>query len=215
VLYEEMGDYDDAEECIEQVLMAYPNHGRARMFLKDVISSKTMYYDEDQERRQDKRNQVLEIPMSDFELSVRSRNCLKKMNIKYLGDLLKVSEAELLAYKNFGETSLAEIKGILTQKGLRLGQMLEDRGSELRKLTEETAEAAEKDELMTTSVVDLELSVRARKCLQRLNLNTLGDVVKCTEAELLGCKNFGMMSLNEIKQRLKERGLSLRRLEEE
>ena len=45
-----------------------------------------MYYDDD-DRRGDRRNQILEIQIADFELSVRSRNCLKKMNIKSLGDL--------------------------------------------------------------------------------------------------------------------------------
>jgi DNA-directed RNA polymerase subunit alpha len=48
------------------------------------------------------------------------------MNIKSLGDLLKTTEQELLAYKNFGETSLNEIKALLAQKGLRLGQAAGD-----------------------------------------------------------------------------------------
>ncbi len=84
-----------------------------------------MYYDED-DRRGDRRNAVLDIPITDFELSVRSRNCLKKMNIRTLGDLLSTTEQELLRYKNFGETSLNEIKALLAQKGLRLGQAAED-----------------------------------------------------------------------------------------
>ena len=94
-----------------------------------------MYYDEDQARRIAKRNAVLDIPVTDFELSVRARNCLKKMNIRTLGDLVRITEAELLAYKNFGETSLKEIKDMLTAKGLRLGQALEE-GSELADLAE-------------------------------------------------------------------------------
>ena len=216
VLYEDAEDYDMAAKCVKKVLAAHPNHSRAKLFLKDIESSMTMYYDEEQEKRIDKRNQVLEIPITDFELSVRSRNCLKKMNIRYLGDLLRVTESELLAYKNFGETSLAEIKCILAQKNLRLGQMLEDRGGSLETSTEDTPEKPGPDEeLLATSVADLELSVRARKCLHRLNINMIGDLVKCTEAELLGCKNFGMTSLLEIQQRLKERNLSLRKLDEE
>ena len=69
-----------------------------------------MYYDEDQERREDKRNKILRTPINDFELSVRSRNCLAKMGVHTLGDLVKKTEPELLSYKNFGETSLQEIK---------------------------------------------------------------------------------------------------------
>jgi len=214
VLYEDLEEFDKARDCVRQVLAAYPNHQRARMFLKDIDSSLTMYYDEDQERRMDRRNKVLEIPISDFELSVRSRNCLKKMNIRTIGDLLKVTESELLAYKNFGETSLQEIKAILNGKSLRLGQMLEDHKNELDKPSEKTEDVAEEDEILNMSVTQLEMSVRSRKALERLNINTVGELIQCTEAELLGCKNFGMTSLNEIKHSLKDHNLILRRLED-
>ena len=71
--------------------------------------------------------QVLSIPVTDFELSVRSRNCLQKMGIMTLGDLCRCTEQELLASKNFGETSLVEIKEMLATKGLRLGQYAQER----------------------------------------------------------------------------------------
>jgi DNA-directed RNA polymerase subunit alpha len=67
---------------------------------------------------------------------------------------------------------------------------------------------------MAKNVADLELSVRSRKALQRLNINTLADLASRTEAELLGCKNFGQTSLNEIKQQLAAHGMGLRKLEE-
>ena len=101
--------------------------------VRDAVAALNQYYDEDQERREDKRNKIMRTPINDFELSVRSRNCLAKMNIRTLGDLVKKTEAELLSYKNFGETSLYEIKHILNQKNLRLGQLLEDPGSSLRR----------------------------------------------------------------------------------
>src|SRR5436190_14376179 len=122
ILYEDNNHYDEAHRCLEAILRTNPNHERARLYMKDVESARSMYYDEDADRRGDKKSQVLEIPITDFELSVRSRNCLKKMNIRSLGDLLKTTEQELLSYKNFGETSLNEIKALLAQKGLRLGQ---------------------------------------------------------------------------------------------
>ena len=62
-------------------------------------------------------------------------------------------------------------------------------------------------------VSELELSVRARKCLQRLGILTLGELVSRTESELLSSKNFGDTSLQEIKLRLEERSLSLRKLD--
>src|SRR3984957_11765765 len=124
ILYEDNNHYDEAHRCLDAILRTDPNHVRARLYMKDVQSARSMYYDDD-DHRGNQRNAVMEIPISDFELSVRSRNCLKKMNIKSLGDLLRTTEQELLSYKNFGETSLNEIKALLTQKGLRLGQNVE------------------------------------------------------------------------------------------
>src|SRR5881398_3732603 len=132
VLYEDNNHYDEAHRCLDAILRTDPNHERARLYMKDVESARSMYYDDD-DRRAGGRNAVLDIPISDFELSVRSRNCLKKMNIKSLGDLLKTSEQELLSYKNFGETSLNEIKALLAQKGLRLGQAADDKASATRR----------------------------------------------------------------------------------
>ena len=54
----------------------------------------------------------------------------------------------------------------------------------------------------------------SRKALQRLNINSLGELASRTEDELLGCKNFGQTSLNEIKQQLGNFGMGLRKLEE-
>ncbi|HSW46484.1 MAG TPA: DNA-directed RNA polymerase subunit alpha C-terminal domain-containing protein, partial [Phycisphaerae bacterium] len=106
-IYDDRGEYEQALRCVERVLADHPNHLRARMFFKDIASSMDMFFDEDQERIREKHDAILDTPIADFELSVRSRNCLRKMNINNLGDLLKISEPELLAYKNFGETSLA------------------------------------------------------------------------------------------------------------
>jgi DNA-directed RNA polymerase subunit alpha len=211
VLFEDRGEYEIAIKCVNTVLKSHPNHPRASLFKKDIESSMTMFYDEERERKLDRRNQILEIPISDFELSVRSRNCLRKMNIRTIGDLLRTSETELLAYKNFGETSLSEIKSILNSKNLRLGMAIEDKSLALQKPAANTASAS--DELLNKTVEDFEMSVRAKKCLHRLNIHTIGDIVSHTEAELLGCKNFGVTSLNEIKLKLGELGLSLRSLD--
>jgi DNA-directed RNA polymerase subunit alpha len=213
VLYEDNNHYEEARRCLDAILRTNPNHERARLYMKDVESARSMYYDEDADRRGDRRNQVLEIPLTDFELSVRSRNCLKKMNLKSLGDLLKTTEQELLSYKNFGETSLNEIKALLAQKGLRLGQAADESKVPVRRPTTPSAGDVP-TETLGKSVADLELSVRSRKALQRLNINTLAELSSRTEDELLGCKNFGQTSLNEIKQQLGTFGMSLRKLEE-
>jgi len=211
VLYEDRGNFDKAGTCVEKVLECHPNHPRARLFYKDVESSKTMFFDEEKERKRSKKNQILETPISDFELSVRSRNCLRKMNIRTLGDLLNITETELLSYKNFGETSLREIKSILDQKSLHLGMALENK--ELQTEESPSTETTEDRSLQNKSVDDMQLSVRARKCLHKLNIRTLGELIRTTDAELLGCKNFGVTSLNEIKRTLASMGLSLRSLD--
>jgi DNA-directed RNA polymerase subunit alpha len=158
-------------------------------------------------------NAVLDTPVTDFELSVRARNCLKKMQIRTLGDLLKITEAELLSYKNFGEQSLVEIKGMLASKGLRLGQGLEGQGRVgVRKDILDELKATVPEAVLNKPISALELSVRARKALQLLNIATLGELASRTEAELMGVKNFGATSLHEIRERLVQHGLSLRTL---
>jgi len=213
VLYEDRGDFHYAEKCLRQVLDTNPNHPRARLFMKDVAASRHMFYDEDHDRDLVKRNALLDTPVTDFELSVRARNCLKKMNIRTLGDLLRVSEAELLAYKNFGETSLVEIKHMLAQKGLRLGQRVEEQQRAVRREVFDAAKATNNEHLLNRPVSDLNLSVRARKALQVLNIRTIGELASRTEAELMGVKNFGATSLVEIREKLAQHGLSLRELQ--
>jgi len=170
-----------------------------------------MLYDEEKEKKKTHKNQILETPISDFELSVRSRNCLKKMNIDTIGDLLNITETELLSYKNFGETSLREIKSILETKGLRLGMALEERKFSSDEPSVHTTTADQG--LLNKSIDDLQLSVRSRKCVQKLNVHIIGELTQKTDAELLGCKNFGVTSLNEIKRNLANLGLSLRSLD--
>ena len=172
-----------------------------------------MYYDEEHARDLAKRNALLDTPVTDFELSVRARNCLKKMQIRTLGDLLKISEAELLSYKNFGETSLVEIKQMLAMKGLRLGQGLEGQYSRVRKQIYEELRGKAPESVLNKPISVLDLSVRARKALQMLNIQTLGDLATRTEAELMGVKNFGATSLSEIQAKLNEFGLDLRKLD--
>ena len=212
VLYEDRGDFPKAATCVDKVLEAHPNHPRAVLFKKDIESSKTMFYDEEKEKKRTRKNQILETPISDFELSVRSRNCLRKMNIRTIGDLLNITEAELLSYKNFGETSLREVKGILEQKSLHLGMALEDKQFQVEPQPG-VPETVEDQGLLNKTVDDMQLSVRSRKCLQKLNIRTLAELTRTTDAELLGCKNFGVTSLNEIKRVLSGMGLSLRSLD--
>ena len=213
VVYEDRGEIARAEKCLRQILETCPNHPRALKYMKDVQASKDMYYDEEHARDLAKRNALLDTPVTDFELSVRARNCLKKMQIRTLGDLLKITEAELLSYKNFGETSLVEIKTMLASKGFRLGQGLEGQYSRVRKEIYDQLRGRASEAVLGKPISVLDLSVRARKALQFLGIQTIGDLATRTEAELMGVKNFGQTSLTEIGEKLGEFQLGLRNLD--
>ena len=262
LLYEDAENYPAAAYCFRRVLQVYPNHQRALLFLKDVAAATSMYYDEEAMRRQRELEQQMRIPITDFELTARSRNGLERAGIATLGDLCRTTEDELLAAKNFGDTSLNEIKEILDGRGLRIGQLVEQDaaeaggygyspgyggapggygasagmaqppaaaggGSALANLApvagpsgggvggpknpfvSDDISPAERAKL-ERPVGDLNLSVRARKCLTRLGIVTLGELVSRTPDELMSVRNFGVTSLNEIRQKLTDFDMKLR-----
>jgi len=81
--------------------------------------------------------------VDELELSVRSANCLKHSDIRYIYELVVKSEAEMLKTKNFGRKSLNEIKEILTGMGLTLGMKLEGLpvGESIGKRSDKTSKA--------------------------------------------------------------------------
>jgi DNA-directed RNA polymerase subunit alpha len=208
MLYEDKEDVESAIACFKEAIKADPTNRRAALYLRDAVESLDMYYDETQRKESDRLEAVLRIPVNDFELSVRSRNCLAKMNVKTLGDMVRKTEPELLAYKNFGETSLREIKQLLESKGLRLGMHKEEEQKRAR--AQRLRMGATENTALAKPITDLELSVRSRKCMQRLNIETIGELCEKSEADLLATKNFGQTSLTEVKQKLGEINLSLK-----
>ncbi len=185
VLYEDNDMYDKATDCFRRLAKADPRDERAKLFVKDAEASLSMHYDPEDEQTNFLNKQVMEVPITDFELSVRSRNCLKRMNIRTLGDLTRVTESQLLASKNFGETSLEEIRAIMNAKQLRIGQSL-DQGQQY------------------------EFRYRPQANLSPEEQATLGELVQRTADELLEAKNFGQTSLTEVRERLGQFNLKLR-----
>ena len=78
------------------------------------------------EEPRSKHNDNLFRRIEEIELSVRSANCLENADIKYIGELVQKTEAEMLRTKNFGRKSLNEIKEILGEMGLSLGMKLDE-----------------------------------------------------------------------------------------
>jgi DNA-directed RNA polymerase subunit alpha len=209
VLYEDVGRDSDAASCYDTVLRDDATDPRARLYLADARAAMNMYYDEDLEKKEDRLNQILRIPITDFELSVRARNCLNKMQITTLGDLVQKSEQELLSYKNFGETSLTEIKEILHSKGLRLG-MPRDEAVASIEAHARRMQSGDRSDVMNKPILELSLSIRARRTVETLGCLTVGDITKHSADELLGMPNFGQTSLQELRTKLGELNLKLK-----
>jgi DNA-directed RNA polymerase subunit alpha len=98
---------------------------------------------------------------------------------------------------------------MLASKGLSLGQAAQPAAFE-EAAVEPSEVAADEQEMHGLPIAELNLSVRARKCTSKLGINTIGDLVRRTAEDLLECKNFGVTSLNEVREKLSERGLKLR-----
>lgn len=211
LLYDEREEYEKAMACFQDVLGHEPNNSRAKLCYKNAEASLDMYYDEAQRKEQERMDQILRTPITDFEFSVRSRNCLSKMDIHSLEDLVQKSEPEMLAYKNFGETSLREIKEVLGAKGLRLGMRREEtERTKKRERLKSLQQIGADSELLMKPISELDLGVRSKKAMTTLSIQTIGDLVTHTEAELLAVKNFGQTSINEVKQKLAEMNLTLK-----
>jgi DNA-directed RNA polymerase subunit alpha len=209
LMYEDRNDFARAQACYRRVLETDPNHEIAKLYLKDAAAGGNVLYDEDSQKKNERLAQLLNVPVTDFELSVRSRNCLQKMGIRTLGDLTRVSEQTLLSSKNFGETSLVEIKEMLTARGLGLGQFAHEK-REAEPPLDLSGMTPDQQMLLDRPISELNLSVRARKCMVRLQLNTIGELIRKTGDDLLECKNFGVTSLTEVREKLTGLNLKLR-----
>jgi DNA-directed RNA polymerase subunit alpha len=108
-----------------------------------------------------------------------------------------ISPREALASAGATLRSLVDLVANLSEapKGLELGEVLP---------------GATGSPDLDLPIEDLDLSERPRNCLKRAQVNTVGELLLKTEEDLLNITNFGQKSLDEVKQKLDERGLSLR-----
>jgi DNA-directed RNA polymerase subunit alpha len=209
LMYEDDQNYQAAAFCFRRVLEVDPTNKRAELYLKDITAVGEMYYDEDSAKEVARLETLLARPISDFELSVRSRNCLEALNIQTLGDLTHVTDQDLLNGRNFGETSLQEVRELLSAHGLRVGQNI-GTGRFHEPVFVAASLSPQEQAVVSMPLSALNLSVRARKCVARLGLTTVGELVQKTPDELLSSRNFGVTSLNEIRAKLGEVNLKLR-----
>lgn len=85
---------------------------------------------QEEDQNQQKLMEKLELPIETLDLGVRSSNCLSSIRLRTIRDLVSLAESELLKIKNFGKTSLNEIKDKLKSLDLTLGMQLGDDSSE-------------------------------------------------------------------------------------
>jgi len=204
VLYEDHGHYYEAIDCYKRVLAIDPRHKQAQLYLKDTESSLTMFVDIAKTRRMRRLEEIFSLPVSNFELSSRSRSALERRDVTTLGGLTRLTRDELLNERNFGDTSLEEIEQLLSRYDLELG---EGSGAEAGLLAGLDPVVREK---LQRPVETLDLATRARKCMERLEVKVIGQLIQHTEEQLLAVPNFGSTSLNEVKTKLAALGLSLR-----
>ena len=178
----------------EAELLALPNFGQTCL---NEINDKLSHYGI--AVRKQNTNSLIGLPdeyeLDFLNLSVRATNCLINNQIYTIEDLQNKSEAELLALPNFGKTSLNEINDKLNQHGL----------AARKQTTNPSIPLPDGYELDF-----LNLSVRATNCLINNQIYTIEDLQNKREAELLALPNFGQTSLNEINDKLKPHGYSLR-----
>jgi len=91
---------------------------------------------------------------------------------------------------------------------LRLFIDLTDATSDIEVMVEK--EEKEKDKVLEMSIEELDLSVRSFNCLKRAGINTVEELIKNTEEDMMKVRNLGKKSLEEVKSKLAEYGLSLR-----
>jgi len=110
--------------------------GLAAKLVKDHMSIFINFEEDEEEYKYEDitrpplmRNDLLDKPVDELELSVRSYNCLKNADIRTIRDLIRRTEKEMLHTKNFGKKSLTEIKDLLHGMGLDFGMEFDEQGN--------------------------------------------------------------------------------------
>ena len=154
----------------------------------------------------------------DWDLSVRTSNCLKNFNIIYLGELIQYQEKDLLSFINFGQKSLNEINAKISEYSLKLGTHnvkweTDHYEIENKKINQNTVFEKHNPDYLRKFYINIlkewPLSVRTKNCFMNKGIVFVGDLISYSEKELLNSKNFGRKSFNEIKPFLEKNSLSL------
>ena len=106
---------DEALEYAAKVLIKHYEFVITGLQKKEIEEEVT---EESPDEKKKEKKEILSKNVSEFDLSVRSMNCLKAANIKTISQLVKKTEEDMMQFKNFGKKSLDELKDLLTKLGL-------------------------------------------------------------------------------------------------
>jgi Bacterial RNA polymerase, alpha chain C terminal domain len=164
---------------------------------------------------------LYQTPIEELQLSVRSYNSLKKGQINLVGELLEYSPDNLLEIKGVGFKSRDEINNALQERlGINWTQSLTQGNPRAKKYDSSPLENSDghpsDDEEISFDdkeispesqipIEELQLSVRAYNCLKRAQINSVGDLLDYTQEDLMEVKNFGVKSVEEVIEALKDR----------
>ncbi len=145
-------------------------------------------------------------------LSTRVINVLDYLQIKTFNDLVQHDEYNFLKIPKFGKKGLEEIKEILQKHNLKLGSY-EYQLSDIEDSQEVVKEIKSKEQEFSKDlfkkVQELPFSVRSMNYLKNNKIFYVGELVQKTELEMIGDRNFGRRSLNEVKEVLNTMSLHL------
>lgn len=139
----------------------------------------------------------------DLEVGMMVVFWLRDQHIRYVGELVRRTEGELMRSPTMNRRMFSQIKEALAECGLHLGMEVPYWP------TERLAAIVLKAGIFFERVDEMPLSVRSANCLKHANVDYVGQLVQKTDEELLRTPNFGRSSLNEIREMLSGMGLPL------
>lgn len=168
--------------------------------------------------------EVLVLRVDEFDFSVRTKNVFSSYNCHYIGDIVCLTDNQLLCLQNFGRKCLTEVHDTLEALEIKNGVSIpgwnhgisETIREELGFTEVEQIEEVELDTLDSNSkkflvlrIDELDLSNRATNSLRKGAFVYVGDIVFANEYQLLDLQNFGRKSLREVKETLQTMGFRI------
>lgn len=154
------------------------------------------------------KDSYLRMTIEELDLSVRSYNCLKRAGIETVGDLIGKTMDDMMKVRNLGKKSLEEVERKLEMMGLSFQANPEEDFPIMGDIVDGGLGIMEPDHVDMT-IEELDLSVRTYNMLKRAGLNTVGQILKLTKADLSEIRFMTPRCADEVVAKLATMGLSL------